>query len=75
MEHLLSFKSAKSVEKSSQRMIVNALVDFMVSTFGGAKEVSLARRQMTARAAIIVFPFLKYNGSKSDGTVSRSLAE
>lgn len=69
-EHLLSFKGATTIQKTTQRLIVNAIVDFMVGTFGGVKEVSLTRRQMTARASIILFPFLKYNNSKSDGTVS-----
>lgn len=69
LEHLLSFKNAESVDKPTQRLLVNTIVDFMVATFGDAKEVTLGRRQMTARSTIILFPFLKYKDSKSDGTV------
>lgn len=70
---LLAYKTAENVEKPIQRLIANTIVDFMVSTFGDIKEVTRARRQMTAQATIILFPFLKYKESKGDGTVSSSV--
>lgn len=68
--HLLSYKSVANVPPSHKRLIVHAVVDFMVTTFGGIKEVSSKRRQMTALATIALFPCFIYKDSKSDGTVN-----
>lgn len=68
---LISYKNMESVEKNTKRLIVNRVVDFMVTTFGDIKEITSNRRRMTALATIALFPCFRYNESISDGTVSR----
>lgn len=66
---LLSFRDEEDLDDGIRRKIVNEIVDFMIQSFG----MSLIKnqREMTARAAIILFRGLKYKpGGVGQETVS-----
>lgn len=64
---LLSLRRKHSISENERRKLVNELVDFMVEAFGIT--VNRHQKEMTASAAIILFPTLKYKLSTA-GTVS-----
>lgn len=66
---LLSHALSTLIDTPTQRLIVNSIVDFMIEAYG-LHQLTLARRKMTAQAAIILFPFLAYENSKDCGIVS-----
>lgn len=65
---LLLHKTSNCVTDQIRRTIVNCCVDFMVEAFG-LENITTTRKKMTASSTIILFPFLRYKDSKTDGTV------
>lgn len=68
-QYLLAHVAATSTDDSTRRSITNLIVDFMVAAFG-LKEVTAHQKKSTALATVMLFPFLRYKHSNSDGTVS-----
>lgn len=62
---LLVFKAEAVLKTKPRRLIVSALVDFMLDTF---ESVTRRERQLTANAAIVLFPLLKCH--EGDATVN-----
>lgn len=65
---LLSFKENAELSNKERRQIVNATVSFMCEIFG-IRNVTKARKIMTARAVVSLFPALKDKKAEDEGIV------
>lgn len=64
----MNSKNMPPIDNLSRQKIVRILVDFMIEEFGIKPKTF--QKISTARAAVMVFPRLKFKNSTGDGTVS-----
>lgn len=65
---MTEFEQHEMLIESSQRVLMNEVVEFMIHHFG--YHPSKFEQQMVARATISLFPYLRLKTSREDGTVS-----
>lgn len=67
--HTLLLKGAEKSGDGDLRLVSNLCVDFIIDAFGW-NGITFDRKKNTAKAAIVLFPFMGFKNGKSEGTVS-----